>query len=119
MRWHCPKVAKRKRQARPTSTLSLGDTTNKGRLPKATEAFSKLYYADRILKVVQTRSETYQGSHITLIGEVTRELYEAAVAANETEVINAVDSYIAKEKQAKEAQDQKDSNERTPQEYQE
>ena len=71
------KVAKRKRHTRPTSTLL--DTSTRQRLPKATEAFSKLYYAERILPVVQARSGTHEGVLITLIAEVTKELYDTAV----------------------------------------
>ena len=119
MRWHCPKVAKRKRHARPTSTLTLGNTTSRRRLPKATEAFSKLYYTDRILPVVQSRSGTHEGALITLIADVTKELYNASVEAGETEVINKVVDYITKAKEAMEADDKDEAEERTPQEYQE
>src|SRR6267143_6442204 len=119
MRWHCPKVAKRKRHARPTSTLSLGDTTSRRRLPKATEAFSKLYYVERILPVVQSRSSTHEGVLISLIADVTKELYDAAVKANEAVVINEVAGYIAKAKKEMEAEDEEEVKERTPQEYQE
>ena len=119
MRWHCPKVAKRKRHTRPTSTLTLGNTTSRQRLPKATEAFSKLYYTDRILPVVQSRSGTHEGALITLIADVTKELYNASVEAGETEVINKVVDYITKAKEAMEADDKDEAEERTPQEYQE
>ena len=119
MRWHCPKVAKRKRHARPTSTLFLGDTSTRQHLPKATEAFSKLYYAERILPVVQARSGTHEGVLITLIAEVTKELYDTAVESKETEVIDAVAAYIAKAKATMEGEGEDEVNERTPQEYQE
>ena len=119
MRWHCPKVTKRKRQARMISTLSLGDPTSKRRLPKATEAFSKLYYTTRILPIVNQRSSSHTGALITLIGEVTKELYAAAVNSQEKEVIDAVEAYIAKEKEARNAQDEGNAKERMPQEYQE
>lgn len=119
MRWHCPKVAKRKRHARPTSALSLGDTTSRRRLPKATEAFSKLYYAERILPVVQSRSSAHEGVLISLIADVTKELYNAALKANETEVIDKVTAYIAKAKKEMEVDDEEEAKERTPQEYQE
>ena len=90
MRWHCPKVAKRKHHTRTTSTLTLGDTMSRRQLPKATEAFSKLYYTDHILPVVQSRSGTHEGALITLIADVTKELYNASVEAGKTEVINKV-----------------------------
>ena len=119
MRWHYPKVAKHKRHACPTSMLTLGDTTSRQRLPKATEAFSKLYYTDRILPVVQSRSGTHEGTLITLITDITKELYNASVKAGETKVINKVVDYITKAKEAMEADDKDEAEERTPQEYQE
>ena len=110
------KVVKRKRHARPTSMLL--DTSTRQRLPKATEAFSKLYYAERILPVVQARSGTHEGVLITFIAEVTKELYDTAVESKETEVIDAVAAYIAKAKAIK-GKGEDEVNERTPQEYQE
>ena len=119
MRWHCPKVAKCKRHTCPTSTLTLGVTTNRQQLPKATEAFLKLYYTDHILPVVQSRSGTHEGTLITLIADVTKELYNASVEASKTKVINKVVDYITKAKEAMEADDKDEAEERTPQEYQE
>ena len=119
MCWHCPKVAKRKCHTCPTSTLTLGNTTSRRQLPKATEAFSKLYYTDCILPIVQSRSGTHKGTLITFIADVTKELYNASVEAGKTEVINKVVDYITKVKEAMEADDKDEAEERTPQEYQE
>ena len=119
MRWYCPKVEKRKCHTCPTSTLFLGDTSTRQHLPKATEAFSKLYYAERILPVVQACSGTHKGVLITLIAEVTKELYDTAVESKETKVIDAVAAYIAKAKATMEGEGEDEVNERTPQEYQE
>lgn len=97
-----------------------GDGASKRRAPKATEAFSKLFYKDRILPVVQTRSEGYVGPLIKLVTDVTKELYDAAVEAKEVEVINAVTTHIQEAKRAIEAEDNEDDLEsRMPQDYQE
>lgn len=79
----------------------------------------KLYYTDHILPVVQSRSGTHEGALITLIADITKELYNASVEASETEVINKVVDYITKAKEAMEADDKDEAEERTPQEYQE
>ena len=89
-------------------------TTSKGH-----QSLSKLYYTDHILPVVQSRSGTHEGALITLITDITKELYNASVEAGETKVINKVVDYITKAKEAMEADDKDEAEERTPQEYQE
>lgn len=121
MRWHCSKTTKRQRQGGRNTALCLGgDGSRKRRAPKATEAFSKLYYKDLILPVVAERSEGYVGPLIRLVTDVTKELYDAAVASNNVEVTSAVAAHILEAKRALKAEDDDDESEsRTPEEYQE
>ena len=99
--------------------LTLGDTVSRWWLPKTTEVFSKLYYTECIFPIVQSRSSTHKGTLITLIADVTKELSNASIEAGETEVINKVADYIAKAKEAMEADDKDVAKGCTPQEYQE
>ena len=69
--------------------------------------------------MVQLRSSTHEGVLITLISEVTKELYDNAIEANDAIVVNAVANYIAKAKKAMEVEDEEEAKECTPQEYQE
>ena len=88
-------------------------------MPKETEAFSKLYYADRIFPVVAQRStsSTPKGEHITLITTVTQEVWRKIQLDNKEDVIASVRSYINNVKQELEADDEEEI-EKSPMEYQ-
>lgn len=68
---------------------------------------------------MQSRSSAHEGALITLIADVTKELHESAVKDRDTAVIGAVALYIDKAKKAMEVEDEEESMERTPQQYQE
>ena len=69
--------------------------------------------------MVRSSSSTHEGVLITLISEVTKELYDNAVEANDVIVVNAVANYVTKAKKATEAEDEEEAKECTSQEYQE
>lgn len=125
MRWHCLKVAKRKsltaanRGSHRSSGLpALISASARRRVPKETEAFSKLYYAERIFPVVAQRSSssTPKAQHIALIATVTKELWEKVLVDEEDHIIESVRSYVETVKQ--ELEEDEDDTEKTPEQYQ-
>lgn len=87
-------------------------------MPKETEAFSKLYYAERIFPVVASRttSSTSKAQRIALIAAVTKEVWEQVLLNNEKAVIENVRNFIKNAKKLLE--EDEDEKEKTPEQYQ-
>lgn len=118
-RWHLPaaKGLKKKRAAATSNATIFGGARTKRRQHQEIEIYSKMYYTERVLPVVQERvlRDNHKGPQISLIREVTRELYDK----ESPETITAVTTALAAAKVCDlDGDDGTSGLMRTPEQYQ-